>query len=147
MLHRIGAKKPKFFIILDLTSGYHQIPISENSRRWTAFLTFWGIFEWLRMPMGLAGAASYFQKIMTTVVLAGLIMIICEIYLDDLIIPATSEDELIENFIKVLERFKKHNITINPDKCVMGISEATYVGHTVSERGLHFKREKLDSIN
>lgn len=146
MLRRIGTKKPKFFIILDLTSGYHQIPISENCRRWTAFLTFWGIFEWLRMPMGLAGAASYFQKIMTTVVLAGLIMIICEIYLDDLIIPATSEDELIENFVKVLERFKKHNITINPDKCVMGISEATYVGHTVSEQGLHFKREKLDSV-
>lgn len=122
MLRRIGEKKPKYFIILDLTSGYHQIPIAENCRRWTAFLTFWGIFEWLRMPMGLAGAASYFQKIMTTIVLAGLIMIICEIYLDDLIIPATTEEELIHNFIIVLERFRKYGITINPLKCLLGIS-------------------------
>jgi transposase InsO family protein len=146
MLRRIGDKKPKYFIILDLTSGYHQIPIAENCRRWTAFLTFWGIFEWLRMPMGLAGAASYFQKMMTTIVLAGLIMIICEIYLDDLIIPATNEDELIANFITVLQRFRKHKIVINPDKALMGISEAVYVGHTVNEHGLHFKREKLDSV-
>ena len=146
MLRRIGEKKPKYFIILDLTSGYHQIPIAENCRRWTAFLTFWGIFEWLRMPMGLAGAASYFQKIMTTIVLAGLIMIICEIYLDDLIIPATTEEELIHNFIIVLERFRKYGITINPLKCLLGISEAVYVGHTINEHGLHFKREKLDSV-
>jgi hypothetical protein len=45
MLRRIGEKRPKYFIILDLTSGYHQIPISENSRRWTAFMTFWGIYR------------------------------------------------------------------------------------------------------
>jgi hypothetical protein len=62
MLRRIGERKPKFFIILDLTSGYHQIPMAANSRRLTAFLTYWGVFEWLRMPMGLAGAAAYFNK-------------------------------------------------------------------------------------
>jgi hypothetical protein len=58
MLRRIGEKKPKFFIILELTSGYHHIPMAANSRQLTAFLTYWGVFEWLQMPMGLAGAAA-----------------------------------------------------------------------------------------
>lgn len=146
MLRRIGEKKPKYFIILDLTSGYHQIPMAANSRRRTAFMTYWGVFEWLRMPMGLAGAASYFQKILMTVVLAGLVMTIVELYLDDLIIAAATEEELIEKFIVVLKRFRKYNIVINPLKAMLGVSEAVFVGHTVDEHGLHFKRDKLDSV-
>jgi hypothetical protein len=146
MLRRIGEQRPKFFIILDLTSGYHQIPMAKTSRRFTAFITYWGVFEWLRMPMGLEGAASNFQKILVTIVLAGLVMIKVELYLDDLIIYARSEDELIEKFIIILERFRKFNITINPEKSELGVTEATFVGHTLNESGLHFKREKLDSV-
>jgi hypothetical protein len=74
MLRRISEKKPKFFTILDLTSGYH--------RRFTAFLTDWGVFEWLQMPIYLAGAA------VVTVVLAGLVMVIFERYLVDEIYPS-----------------------------------------------------------
>ena len=146
MLERIGSKKPKYFIILDLVSGYYQAKISEYSRKWTAFITFWGVFEWLRLPMGLSGAPSYFQRVLTTIVLAGLIMFICELYLDDLIIYASTEDELIENYVKVLERFRKYNVYINPEKVKIGESEVQYVGHTLNEEGLHFTRERLDSV-
>ena len=47
--------------MLDLTSGYFQIPIDEQSRILTAFRTAIGLFEWNRLPMGLKGAGSYFQ--------------------------------------------------------------------------------------
>ena len=39
MLQRIGAHRPKYFAVLDLTSGYHQIPISVNSQDYTSFRT------------------------------------------------------------------------------------------------------------
>ena len=61
MLYRIGDKRPKYFAVLDLTSGYHQIPISLHSRERTAFITPFGLYEWLRLPMGLAGAPSSFN--------------------------------------------------------------------------------------
>ena len=61
VLDRLAKKKPKCFTILDLTSGYFQIPIDEDSRKYTAFRTAKGLFEWLRLPMGLKGAGSYFQ--------------------------------------------------------------------------------------
>lgn len=96
--------------------------------------------------MGLAGAAAYFQRIIVTVVLAGLVMVIVELYLDDLIIPASTENEPVDNFITVLKRFLKYNITINPEKTIMGVSEATYVGHTINASGIHFKQEKLDGV-
>ena len=62
MLDRIGDKKPKLFIVLDLTSGYFQTEIDEESREYTAFMTNWGLYEWCRLPMGLSGAPSFFSK-------------------------------------------------------------------------------------
>ena len=52
MIRRIGMSRPKVFGVMDLTSGYHQAPLSESSRKYTAFTTFMGVYEWLRVPMG-----------------------------------------------------------------------------------------------
>ena len=92
MLQRIRAKRPKVFAKLDLTSGYHQAPLAENSRIYTAFITFMGMFEWLRIPMGLKNATSYFQKMLASIVLVGRIFYICELYVDDVIIHGNSEE-------------------------------------------------------
>ena len=146
LLNRIGDKKPKFFIVLDLTSGYFQIPVDEESRKYTAFITSGGLYEWTRLPMGLKGAPAFFQRSLMTKVLAGIIQIICELYLDDLILHAQTIQELITNFRKVLERFRDYNIYINPDKCKLGVSEVTYVGHTINSEGIHFSRSKIEGI-
>ena len=146
LLNRIGNKKPKYFIVLDLTSGYFQIPISVDSRKFTAFITQWGLFEWKRLPMGLKGAPSFFQRVISTQVLSGLVKVCCELYLDDLIIFAQSIQDLLNNFRRILERFREYNIFINPEKCKLGLEEVSYVGHTINSHGIHFNREKIDGI-
>jgi hypothetical protein len=60
MLQRVGNKRPKIFGICDLTQGYYQSPLAMSSRLLTAFITAFGLYEWLRVPMGLKGAPSYF---------------------------------------------------------------------------------------
>jgi len=83
ILVRLGEQKSGYFCKLDLTAGFHQTPISEDSRVYTAFKTSWGgLYEWCRLPMGLKGSPAYFQQIMSTEVLNGLVMNICEVYLD-----------------------------------------------------------------
>ena len=42
MLRRIGSRKPKIFGSMDLTQGYHQAPLSDTTRAYTAFITFSG---------------------------------------------------------------------------------------------------------
>ncbi len=70
ILERLGEQKPGFFCKLDLTAGFHQMLISEESRKFTAFKTSWGgLYEWCRLPMGLKGSPAYFQQIMATEVL------------------------------------------------------------------------------
>ena len=146
MLQRVGNKRPKIFGICDLTQGYYQAPLAMSSRLLTAFITAFGLYEWLRVPMGLKGAPSYFQRILATVVLAGLIMVICELYIDDVLIYAQSDKEFIQNVEQVFERFRKHNITIKPTKCRLGLSRAEYVGHVLSSEGLTFSKEKKQKV-
>ena len=62
LLHRIGDAKAKYYAVMDLTSGYHQAPMDPESVKYTAFVTAHGVFEWKRVPMGLKGAPTYFQR-------------------------------------------------------------------------------------
>jgi hypothetical protein len=48
------------------------------------------------LPMGLKGAASYFQRMMTSEVLTRLLYIFVELYLDDVLVYATNDDEFLE---------------------------------------------------
>ena len=83
MLQRLGSQRPKFFGVMDLTAGFHQAPLSEYAKRWTAFTTAFGMYEWNRVPMGLKGAPSYFQHMMMVHVLGDLLQKTVEVYLDD----------------------------------------------------------------
>jgi hypothetical protein len=146
LLNRIGDKHAKFFAVMDLTSGYHQAPLSEASKKFTAFVTPFGLFEWNRVPMGLKAAGSYFQRTMCHTVLAGLILSICECYLDDVITFGDSEESFLSNLEAVFTRLQAHHVTLNPAKCRFGMTEIEYVGHVINEKGLTFTRDKLDSV-
>jgi hypothetical protein len=120
LIERIGWARPKVFGVLDLTSGYYQAPLHKDSHIYTAFRCCAGIFTWTRVPMGLKGAPAYFQAALVTFVLVGLIYTICELYIDNIIIYAQTEDELCDRLILILERCRKHNITFIPKKVKLG---------------------------
>ena len=77
----MGTKKPTIFGVMDLTQGYHQAPLTFATRAFTAFITFCGVYLFTRLPFGLKQAPSYFQEMMATIVLTGLIYHICEMYI------------------------------------------------------------------
>lgn len=60
----------RMFSTLDLQSAYHQVPLHEESRDLTAFITHEGLFRFCRVPDGLASAPSAFQRMMSQI-LAG----------------------------------------------------------------------------
>ena len=60
-------------ISIDLTQGYHQAPLSDTTRKYTAFITFSGVYEVTRLRFGPKRSPFYFHEIVATTVLVGLI--------------------------------------------------------------------------
>jgi hypothetical protein len=96
--------------------------------------------------MGLKGAASYFQRMMASRVLAGLLYIFVELYLDDVVVYATSDEEFLARLRVVFERFRQFNITLNPKKCYFGLAEVEFVGHVLKSDGVCFSTEKRTKV-
>ena len=73
----------KYFSMLDLWAGYHNIILDESSIPKTAFTSPFGIYEYIKVSFGLMQAPAYFQELMTGVLKDFLFAIT---YLDDIII-------------------------------------------------------------
>ena len=145
-LRRIGDQKPKYFAVMDLTSGYHQAPIAEGSIPYTAFITHRGVYEWVRVPMGLKGAPNYFQRELSNQVLGGLLGHACELYVDDLIIFGSTEEEFLDRLEQVFQRLQDHNVTCNPEKCRFGLTSVEYIGRIIDAEGLSVSEEKKKEV-
>ena len=145
MLSRLGEKKPRLFAKMDMPSGYHQAPLSKQCQAATAFICSRGLYEWCRVPMGLKVSTAYFQDMMQNV-LGELVGDTVEVYLDDILAFAQTEEELLDVLRDVFTRLRRASIVLNPKKCRFGMSQVEFVGHTVDAQGLSFSQEKRDSV-
>ncbi|KAJ8353489.1 hypothetical protein SKAU_G00210560 [Synaphobranchus kaupii] len=121
------------FSSIDLANAYYQVPLSEESRDLTAFITHDGLFRFCRVPYGLASAPSAFQKMMS-IVLADLPGV--EYYIDDIIIHGSDMHTHDKVLTATLQRLNSAGLQLNDAKCRFRETSLPFLGHTVSADGL-----------
>ena len=133
ILDRLG--NAKYFSTLDLASGYWQVPVAEEDKEKTAFITPFGLWEWNVVPMGLTNAPPSFQRDMD-VILSGLSGISCLIYIDDIIIFSKTFEEHLQHLQQVFDRIQQAEMFVKITKCHLCRKEVLYLGHVVSAEGV-----------
>lgn len=136
----------KYFTVLDMKSGYHQIEIEEQHKERTAFTVGpLGFFEFNKMSFGLANAPATYQRLQEQC-LGDLHLKICFIYLDDLIIFSRTFDEHITRLRQVFSRIQDYGLKLSPKKCSFLMKQVKYIGHIVSEQGVQADPDKIDKV-
>ena len=135
----------KFFSAFDLSAGFHQIPMNKESRKYTAFSTPEGHFEYNKMPFGRKNASAAFQR-MVDQALRGLIGKTCFAYLDDIVVYGSTIQEHNENLAILLERLRATGLKLQPDKCELLRPELEYLGHSITKDGVKPNEIKIETV-
>ena len=121
------------FSVFDPFSGFAQLTIHPNTIPLTAFCTPNGLYEWLRMPQGAAGAPAWFVSVMKLVTV-GLDNI--RIYIDD----AIGSDDCSIHHVATLATFfaplRLHKVKLSPDKSRIGAARVDLLGRVISADGV-----------
>lgn len=138
--------RAKYFSVMDLYSGFYQIPLSKKSRPVTAFSTDTGFYQWKVLPFGLNIAPSSFSRMMA-IAFSGLSPNEAFIYMDDLIVIGLSENNYLNNLKTVFEMCRANNLKLHPEKCDFFKSEVTSLGHNCTSDGIKPNPNKIAAIN
>ena len=84
----------KYFSTLNLCTGYHHIPLDEDSIPKTAFTSPFGKYDYLKFPFKLAQTPAYFQELMNKV---SKDLPFAIVYLDDIIIYSKTANEHLDH--------------------------------------------------
>ncbi|CAF2999137.1 unnamed protein product [Rotaria sp. Silwood2] len=134
----------QYYTKLDLRSGYFQIPIREENKHKTAFITVHGLYEFNVLAQGLKNSPPSFQRIMST--LLSPCKKFCLVYLDDILIYSDSFTQHMDHLNQVLAILNKHKFQLNPQKCELVKTCIDYLGHTISIHGIKPLQERIEKI-
>lgn len=143
ILDQLGSAK--YFSVFDLASGFHQIPMDDAHAQKTTFSTPHGHYEFNRMPFGLKNALATFQRLMDQV-LTGLQGTELFVYLDDIVLYASSLREHKIKFDKLAERLRSANLKLQPDKCEFLRKEVGYLEHIIGRDGVKPDPSKISAV-
>lgn len=128
----------------DLTKGYWQIPVSDETKVKSAFITPIGTYQFNVMPFGMKSAPATFQRMMQNV-LSGL-ELFTGAYIDDVLIYSHTFKDHVQHVEAVLDRLRDARLVAKPSKCVIGHAQVQYLGHLIGVGELRPLSSKVECL-
>ncbi|KAJ8389543.1 hypothetical protein AAFF_G00119330 [Aldrovandia affinis] len=134
------------FSTKDLTSGFYNVPLHESDRKFTAFTTPMGLYEYNRLPQGLCNSPASFMRMMLSIFGdLNFSSLLC--YLDDLLVFAPSEEEALRRLEVVFSRLRANNLKLSQKKCNFLRKSVRFLVHIVDASGVSVDQEKVAVIS
>lgn len=134
LLNNLNGKK--YFTKLGLKNSYFNIRVAKKSTMYLSFSTFFGFYEYLKLPFGYCNSSSEFMRFLNIVfkelITHGQLLI----YLDELLIATESEEENLKILKLVLTICNKNLLELREDKCCFLQSKITYLGYLIDSKGV-----------
>jgi hypothetical protein len=133
-IDEIGRSDTDRYSCIDLTSGFRQMELEEESRQYTAFSVPGKAarFHWCVAPMGLQGSPASFARLMAYVMRGILGMLT---YIDNVLVHNKGHEEHLRTVEEVLLRLRKYGLKLNADQSIFGATTVQYLGYTINEDG------------
>lgn len=133
----------KYFSKLDLSKGYWQIPLDEESKKITAFQSNRGLLQFRMMSFGLVNASATFNRVMR-ILFYGKKNV--ETFVDDILVHTAEWEEHLKVLEDILSILQSSGLTARPTKCELGNHIIEYLGHTVGGGVIRPLSNKVASI-
>ncbi|MBW0579247.1 hypothetical protein O181_118962 [Austropuccinia psidii MF-1] len=133
------------FSKIDLCGAYNILRIKERDEHLTSFRAKYGSYEYLVMPFGLTNGPASFQNLVNDI-FADFLDVFVVVYLDDMMVFSSSEEENVKHVASVLQRLSDNNLFAKASKCVFHASSVEYLGYVVSSDGLRMDSSKVQQI-
>ena len=135
--------KGELYSKIDLLQAYNQLEVEVASRNLLTINTHKGLFQYSRVPFGIAAAPAIWQRTLE-LVLQGIPRVHC--LLDDIIIAGRDEEEHFRLLEQVMARLDQHNFTINQQKCKFFQKQLEFCGYQIDSQGLHKTPDKIQAM-
>ncbi|MBW0490724.1 hypothetical protein O181_030439 [Austropuccinia psidii MF-1] len=113
---------------IDLHGAYNLWRIKEGHEQLTALRTKYGGYESLVMPFGLTNAPASFQNLVNDI-FSDFLDIFVVVYLDDIMVFSSSEEEHVKHVVSALQRLRDNNLFAKASKSPVYSSKAQEILH------------------
>ncbi|UYV71355.1 hypothetical protein LAZ67_8002739 [Cordylochernes scorpioides] len=133
----------QYFTKIDLKDSFWQVGLTKATRRFSAFATPDGLYEFTRLPFGWKNSPPKFQRVISEI-LDDLLERRVVVYLDDICCGAPTLDECASLTYDILHRLNKFNMTVNLDKCHICVAEVELLGRVINGNSKQMKEEVIE---
>ncbi|CAH8833617.1 unnamed protein product [Trichobilharzia szidati] len=133
------------FSTLDLKSAYHQIPIKEEEKLFTAFEACGNLYQFRRIPFGVTNGVSCFQRVISQIIRNENLQATFA-YLDNITICGENTEQHAKNLARFYEASRKYGLTFNENKSVIGVKQVKLLGYEVSHKMIKPDPDRLQAL-
>lgn len=135
----------KFLTKLDIRDAFHMIRIKEDDCEKTAFKTRFGLYEFTVVPFGLCNSPATFIKLMNRI-FHDIYDKYVIIYVDDIIIYSSNEEEHGRHVHEVLKRLKENQLFVKLNKCQFQQTCVDFGGMSLSTEGIAIHPDSIEAV-